>query len=115
MFSVLQKYANSASAAKAFACEKIGEQMFIATNAFEGKMYRGILLGVIEHENRLYAVQIIDENRLIVHDTKREDIPALEAMVGREVEITRNCDGISDISDSGSWYERLEGYKHRGR
>jgi len=89
--------------------------MFITTSATEGKNYSGTLLGVFESGGRFYAVQRIDENRFILHGTKREDIPALEVLVGRDAEITSNYKGILNIIDSGSRYERFERITSRGR
>ncbi|MDL2264478.1 relaxase/mobilization nuclease domain-containing protein, partial [Synergistaceae bacterium OttesenSCG-928-I11] len=59
----------------------------IMTNALENKGYSGVLLGVVQNGGRFYAVQAIEENRVIIHSLEMSDVPAFEDMVGRNVDI----------------------------
>ena len=111
-----KKFESPLVGARALALSRTNDKgMFITTSATEGKTYSGILLGVFESEGRFYAVQRIDENRFILHGAEREDIPALEALAGRDAEITSDYKGILNIVDSGSRYERFERITSRGR
>ena len=94
---------------------KTGESRFITTNAFEGRKYAGELFGIIDCESHLYAVHRIGEGRLILHNVRREDIPALDASIGQNAEITSDYEGILNIVDSGRRSEQLERNKWRGR
>ncbi|MDL2263668.1 relaxase/mobilization nuclease domain-containing protein, partial [Synergistaceae bacterium OttesenSCG-928-I11] len=62
----------------------------IMTNALENKEYSGILLGIVSGGERFYAVQAIEENRVVTHNVAKEDILAFENMVGKNVDI--KCD-----------------------
>jgi hypothetical protein len=90
----------------------LGEQMIIVTNASDGKEYSGPILGILEKNGYFYAAQHLGENHIILHDADRNDLPALKALVGQEVEITSDNGSILNILDSQSLSKRLE--RNRG-
>jgi hypothetical protein len=90
----------------------LGEQMIIVTNACDGKEYRGLLFGVLEKNGYFYAVQHFGDNHIILHDADRNDLPALNALIGQEIELTSDNSRIENIVDSRSRSERLD--KKRG-
>jgi hypothetical protein len=90
----------------------LGEQMIIVTNASDGKEYSGPLLGILEKNGYFYAAQNFGDNHIILHDASNDDLPALKALIGQEVEITSDDGRIQNILKSRSRSERLE--RNRG-
>jgi hypothetical protein len=86
--------------------------MIIVTSAFDGRNYSGLLLEVLEKNGHFYAAQNIGDNHIILHDADPSDLPALNALIGQEVEITSDNGRIQNIVDSRSRIETHE--RNRG-
>jgi hypothetical protein len=91
--------------------EKFGQQALIITNAFGDKTYHGLLLGTVERNNRDYAVQLIDEGRVILHNVEKDDLRNIAAQVGKTVEI-RSVEGkFATIAERMEQFERNRGWR----
>ncbi|GHS85501.1 hypothetical protein AGMMS49957_01650 [Synergistales bacterium] len=87
------------SMARELAQNKLGKPIKIVTSAMNGRNYSGVLLGVIENENHVYAVQAISDAHLILHNVSRDDLPKVEAFIGRRAEITNDDYRIKSITE----------------
>ena len=86
--------------------------MIIVTNASDGKEYSGMLLGVLEKNGYFYAAQYLGDNHIVLHDADPNDLPALNALIGQEVEIMSDNGQIQNIVGSRSRSEQLK--RNRG-
>jgi hypothetical protein len=94
--------------ARELAQKILREPVMIVTNAFDGRNYSGLLLGILEKNGHFYAAQNIGDNHIILHSTDSGDLLALKSMIGQKVEIKNDNGRIQNIVDSGSRAERLE-------
>ncbi|MDR1621679.1 MAG: hypothetical protein LBS00_04825, partial [Synergistaceae bacterium] len=66
---------------------KFGEEVFIVTNAQDGRNYSGLILGTAEHNDHHYAAQLIGDSHVILHNVEKNDLQQIVSIVGRKVEI----------------------------
>jgi hypothetical protein len=89
----------------------LNEPIFVVTDALEGREYSGLLLGVIENGKRFYAALCFD-GHVTLHGATRDDVPALESLTGKNVDISSADGRIQNLIDSESISKRLD--KNRG-
>jgi hypothetical protein len=66
---------------------KFGEEVFIVTNAQDGRNYSGLILGTAEHNGHHYAAQLIGDSHVILHNVEKGDLQQIASIVGKRVEI----------------------------
>jgi hypothetical protein len=86
--------------ARELAKKILGKPVPIVTDARDGKEYSGLLLGVIEKEGHYYAAQCLLGEHVILHGVVREDVPALKALIGQEVELTSDNARVRNVVDN---------------
>jgi hypothetical protein len=90
--------------------KQFGKEALIITNAFDKRTYDGLLLGTVERDGHHYAVQLIDEGRVILHSIETDDLPKIQSWSGKKVEI-RNVDGyIGMIAEEQERHQRNRGW-----
>jgi hypothetical protein len=85
--------------ARELAQKVLREPVMIVTNAFDGRNYGGLLLGVLEKNGHFYAAQNIGDNHIILHNADPNDLLALKALIGQDVKLTSNNDRIKNVTD----------------
>ncbi|MDR1510805.1 MAG: relaxase/mobilization nuclease domain-containing protein [Synergistaceae bacterium] len=88
---------------------KFGNGAPIITNAQDGRTYGGRVIGTAEHNGHHYAVQVIGENRIILHNIEKDDLPQIASIVGKKVEIKCLDWSIGTIADEPERHERGSG------
>jgi hypothetical protein len=101
--------------ARELAQKILREPVMIVTNAFNGRNYSGLLLGVLEKNGYFYAAQNIGDNHIILHGADPSDLPAIKSMIGQKVEIKNDDGRIQNIVDSRSRIETRERNRGWGR
>jgi hypothetical protein len=101
--------------ARELAQKILREPVMIVTNAFDGRNYSGVLLGVLEKNGHFYAAQNIGDNHIILHHADPSDLPALKSLIGKKVDITNDNGHIQGIIDSRSRVETRERNRGWGR
>jgi hypothetical protein len=89
---------------------KFGEGALIITNALDRRNYSGHVMGIVENDGYHYAAQLIDENRVILHNIEKDDMPQISSIVGRNVEIKCVDGRIGAIAEEQDRYERSRGW-----
>jgi hypothetical protein len=98
--------------ARELAQRVLRDPVMIVTNAFDGRHYSGLLLGVLEKNGHFYAAQNIGDNHIILHNADPSNFHALKSLIGQKVEITNDNERIWNLVASRSRSERLE--RNRG-
>jgi hypothetical protein len=62
-------------------------QMIIVANTRGRIKYSGPMLGILEKNGDFHAAQSLGDNHTIPHDASKDELPALKALIGQEVEI----------------------------
>jgi hypothetical protein len=101
--------------ARELAQKILREPVLIVTNAFDGRNYSGVLLGVLEKNGHFYAAQNIGDNHIILHGAEPSGLPSLKALIGQKVEMASESGCIQGIVDAQLRSERLEKSRGRGR
>jgi hypothetical protein len=89
---------------------KFGEKAPIITNAQDGRTYSGRVIGTAERNGHHYAVQVIGENRVILHNIEKGDLPQIALIVGQKVEIKCLDGRIGTIAEESGRRERSRGW-----
>ncbi|MDR1510432.1 MAG: relaxase/mobilization nuclease domain-containing protein [Synergistaceae bacterium] len=89
---------------------KFGEEVFIVTNAQDGRSYSGLVLGTAERDGSHYAAQMIGDSHVILHHVEKDDLPQVAAIVGKNVEIKCLDRRIGTIVEEREWRERSRGW-----
>jgi hypothetical protein len=83
-----------------------GEKVSFTTNAQDGRNYSGLMLGVAERDGHYYAVHLNYGDHVILHNITKDDIPAIEAIKGKKVEISCENGEIGEIREESQRLER---------
>jgi hypothetical protein len=67
-------------------------------------------MGIVENDGYHYAAQLIDENRVILHNIGKDDMPQISSIVGRNVEIKCVDGRIGAIEEESERHERSRGW-----
>jgi hypothetical protein len=89
---------------------KFGEEAPIITNAQDRRTYSGFIIGTAERNGHHYAAQVIGENRVILHDIEKDDLPQIALIVGKKVEIKCVDGRIGAIAEESGRHERSRGW-----
>jgi hypothetical protein len=89
---------------------KSGHDAPIITDALDGRTYGGCVIGTAERGGHHYAVQVIGENRMILHHVEQDDLPQIESIVGKNVEIKCTGWSIGSIAEEPERHERSRGW-----
>jgi hypothetical protein len=89
---------------------KYGKNAFIVTSAQDGRNYGGLLLGTVERDGHYYAVQDIGDDHVILHGAEKDDLPDIQAMTGKKVEIRNDGGRVSSIAEEIEHRERNRGW-----
>jgi hypothetical protein len=76
-----------------------GKKVSIATNAQDGRNYSGIMLGVAERDGHYYAVHLSYGEHVILHRVTKDELPVIESVVGKKVEVSCRNNGIGEIRE----------------
>jgi hypothetical protein len=87
-----------------------GGKVSFTTNAQEGRNYSGVMLGALERGGHYYAVHLSYDGHVILHRMTKDDLPAIEAVTGKKVEITRRNDRIGEIREESQRQEHSRGW-----
>jgi hypothetical protein len=83
-----------------------GEKVSFTTNAQEGRSYSGIMLGTAKRGGHYYAVHLSYDGHVILHSITKDEIPMIEAVKGKKVEISCRNDRIGEIREESRERER---------
>jgi hypothetical protein len=81
-----------------------------STNAQDGRDYSGIMLGALEHNGHYYAVHLSYGKHVILHRVTKGELPMIEAVAGKKVEISCRNDRIGEIREQSQRLERSRGW-----
>jgi hypothetical protein len=87
-----------------------GERVFIVTDAQEGRKYSGLLVGIIEQDERYVAVQVLHGGHVIIHDISKDDVQKVERLVGLSVELSSESDNFRIEAEPNRRNERSKGW-----
>jgi hypothetical protein len=90
--------------------EKYGKNAFIVTSAQDGRNYGGLLLGTVERDGHYYAVQDIGDDHVILHGVEKDNLPDIQSMTGKKVEIRNDGGRVSSIAGEIEHRERNRGW-----
>jgi hypothetical protein len=87
-----------------------GKHVSFTTNAQEGRNYSGLLLGTAERDGHYYAVHLNYGDHVILHDITKDEVPTIEAIKGKKVEISCHDGMIGEIFEEYQRPERSRGW-----
>jgi hypothetical protein len=67
-------------------------------------------MGIVVNDGYYYTAQLIDENRVILHNIEKDDMPRISSIVGRNVEIKCLDGRIEAIAEEPERYESSRGW-----
>jgi hypothetical protein len=68
------------------------------------------MLGALERNGHYYAIHLGYDGHVILHSITKDDLPAIEAVRGKKVEITCRNDRIGEIREESQRLERNRGW-----
>jgi hypothetical protein len=89
---------------------KFGNEAPIVTNAQDGRNYSGLVMGTVESNAHCYAVQMIGDNRVILHRVEKDNLPQITSIIGRNVDIKCLDGRIGAITQEPKRHERSRGW-----
>jgi hypothetical protein len=89
---------------------RFGKDVFMVTNAQEGRNYSGLVLGTVERDGRHYAAQTIYDGHVILHRVEQDALPQIAAVAGKKVEIKCVDGRIGAIAEESERRERSRGW-----
>jgi hypothetical protein len=66
---------------------RFGKDALIVTNAQDGRIYDGSIIGLVERNGHHYAAQMMYGGHVILHNVEKDDLPKIASIVGKNVEI----------------------------
>jgi hypothetical protein len=105
-----EKFNKLRASVRALAEARTGENVFIVTNAQEGKKYSGVLVGVVGQNDRYVAVQAFHGGHVIMHDISKDDVQRVESLAGLSVELSGEGDNFRIEIESRERNERNRGW-----
>jgi hypothetical protein len=89
---------------------KFGEKAPIITTAQDGRTYSGRVIGTAERNGHHYTVRVIGENRVILHDIEKGDLPRIALIVSKKVEIKCVDGRMGAIAEESGRHEMSRGW-----
>jgi hypothetical protein len=108
--AINEKFNKLRASVRKLAEAKTSEHVFIVTDDQEGKKYSGVLIGVVEQNDRYVAVQALHGGHVIIHDINKNDVDRVESLAGSHVELSGEDDSFRIEVESRERNERNRGW-----